>query len=75
LAWGSSDLAHFGRVFRQHFGMSPRDWRPSRSRPDENIRLNWNDAREYPAAPPARAAIYVNPTISGGRSSLPGKTP
>jgi AraC-like DNA-binding protein len=26
-AWGFSDLSHFGRVFRDHFGMSPRDWR------------------------------------------------
>ena len=26
-AWGFGDLSHFGRVFREHFGMSPRDWR------------------------------------------------
>jgi AraC-like DNA-binding protein len=26
-AWGFCDLSHFGRVFREHFGMSPRDWR------------------------------------------------
>lgn len=30
LAWGLRDLAHFGPVFRQHFSMSPRDWRHSR---------------------------------------------
>jgi AraC-like DNA-binding protein len=29
-AWGFGDLSHFGRVFREHFGMSPRDWRHSR---------------------------------------------
>jgi AraC-like DNA-binding protein len=27
LSWGFNDLSHFGRVFRAHFGMSPRDWR------------------------------------------------
>jgi len=27
LAWGFNDLSHFGRVFREHFGMSPRDFR------------------------------------------------
>ena len=30
LAWGFNDLSHFGRVFREHFGMAPRDWRHSR---------------------------------------------
>lgn len=30
LAWGFNDLSHFGRVFREHFGMSPRDFRHSR---------------------------------------------
>ena len=29
-AWGFNDLSHFGRVFREHFGLSPRDWRQSR---------------------------------------------
>jgi AraC-like DNA-binding protein len=29
-AWGFNDLSHFGRVFREHFGMSPRDFRQSR---------------------------------------------
>jgi AraC-like DNA-binding protein len=29
-AWGFNDLSHFGRVFREHFGMSPREWRHSR---------------------------------------------
>jgi AraC-like DNA-binding protein len=29
-AWGFNDLSHFGRVFREHFGMSPRDWRQSK---------------------------------------------
>ena len=29
-AWGFNDLSHFGRVFREHFGMSPRDWRHSK---------------------------------------------
>ncbi|WP_407169996.1 helix-turn-helix domain-containing protein [Bradyrhizobium sp. ORS 111] len=29
-AWGFNDLSHFGRVFREHYGMSPRDWRQSR---------------------------------------------
>ena len=29
-AWGFGDLSHFGRVFREHFGMSPRDWRQSK---------------------------------------------
>lgn len=28
-AWGFNDLSHFGRVFRDHFGMSPRDFRQS----------------------------------------------
>ncbi|MCK1311923.1 helix-turn-helix domain-containing protein [Bradyrhizobium sp. 23] len=31
-AWGFNDLSHFGRVFREHFGMSPRDFRQSQSR-------------------------------------------
>lgn len=26
-AWGFNDLSHFGRVFREHYGMSPREWR------------------------------------------------
>jgi AraC-like DNA-binding protein len=29
-AWGFNDLSHFGRAFREHFGMSPRDWRQSK---------------------------------------------
>jgi AraC-like DNA-binding protein len=29
-AWGFGDVSHFGRVFREHFGMSPRDWRQSK---------------------------------------------
>jgi AraC-like DNA-binding protein len=29
-AWGFNDVSHFGRVFREHFGMSPRDWRQSK---------------------------------------------
>ncbi|MFB9265659.1 helix-turn-helix domain-containing protein [Bradyrhizobium erythrophlei] len=29
-AWGFNDLSHFGRVFREHYGLSPRDWRHSR---------------------------------------------
>jgi AraC-like DNA-binding protein len=29
-AWGFNDLSHFGRVFREHFGNSPRDFRQSR---------------------------------------------
>lgn len=29
MAWGFNDMSHFGRVFREHFGMSPRDWRQS----------------------------------------------
>jgi AraC-like DNA-binding protein len=28
--WGFNDLSHFGRVFREHFGMSPRDFRQSK---------------------------------------------
>lgn len=31
-AWGFNDLSHFGRVFREHFGMSPRDYRQSQLR-------------------------------------------
>ncbi|MCK1733463.1 helix-turn-helix domain-containing protein [Bradyrhizobium sp. 138] len=31
-AWGFNDLSHFGRVFREHFGMSPRDFRHSQLR-------------------------------------------
>lgn len=27
--WGFNDLSHFGRVFRGHFGISPRDFRQS----------------------------------------------
>jgi AraC-like DNA-binding protein len=30
-AWGFNDLSHFGRTFREHYGMSPRAWRRSRS--------------------------------------------
>ncbi|WP_035677294.1 helix-turn-helix domain-containing protein, partial [Bradyrhizobium liaoningense] len=30
--WGFNDLSHFGRVFREHFGMSPRDFRQSQLR-------------------------------------------
>lgn len=29
-AWGFNDLSHFGRVFREHFGLSPRDFRQSK---------------------------------------------
>jgi AraC-like DNA-binding protein len=29
-AWGFNDLSHFGRVFREQYGMSPRDWRHSK---------------------------------------------
>jgi len=29
-AWGFNDLSHFGRVFREHYGASPREWRHSR---------------------------------------------
>jgi AraC-like DNA-binding protein len=29
-AWGFNDLSHFGRAFREHYGMSPRDWRHSK---------------------------------------------
>jgi AraC-like DNA-binding protein len=29
-AWGFNDLAHFSRIFRQHFGASPREWRDAR---------------------------------------------
>jgi AraC-like DNA-binding protein len=28
--WGFNDLSHFGRVFREHYGASPRDWRQSK---------------------------------------------
>jgi AraC-like DNA-binding protein len=28
-AWGFNDLSHFVRVFREHYGMSPRDFRRS----------------------------------------------
>lgn len=28
--WGFNDLSHFGRVFREHFGVSPRAWRQSK---------------------------------------------
>ncbi len=30
-AWGFNDLSHFGRAFREQYGMSPREWRRSRS--------------------------------------------
>jgi len=30
-SWGFNDLSHFGRVFREHFGVSPREWRRSRA--------------------------------------------
>ncbi|KPF94732.1 AraC family transcriptional regulator [Rhodopseudomonas sp. AAP120] len=29
-AWGFNDLSHFGRVFRERYGLSPRDFRQSR---------------------------------------------
>lgn len=29
-AWGFNDLSHFGRVFRERYGVSPREWRRSR---------------------------------------------
>ncbi|HLZ06800.1 MAG TPA: helix-turn-helix domain-containing protein [Bradyrhizobium sp.] len=29
-AWGFNDLSHFGRVFREQYGQSPRDWRHSK---------------------------------------------
>ncbi|UFZ06267.1 helix-turn-helix domain-containing protein [Bradyrhizobium ontarionense] len=28
-SWGFNDLSHFGRVFRERFGVSPRQWRRS----------------------------------------------
>ena len=28
LSWGFSDPSHFGRRFKQAYGMSPRDYRP-----------------------------------------------
>ncbi|CCD94379.1 putative Transcriptional regulatory protein, AraC/XylS family [Bradyrhizobium sp. ORS 375] len=28
-SWGFNDLSHFGRVFREQFGMTPREWRRS----------------------------------------------
>jgi AraC-like DNA-binding protein len=30
-AWGFNDLSHFGRAFREYYGMSPRAWRQSHS--------------------------------------------
>jgi AraC-like DNA-binding protein len=30
-AWGFNDLSHFGRAFREQYGLSPRGWRQSRS--------------------------------------------
>ena len=30
-AWGFNDLSHFGRTFRERYGLSPRDWRRSQS--------------------------------------------
>jgi AraC-like DNA-binding protein len=30
-AWGFNDLSHFGRTFREQYGMSPRAWRHARS--------------------------------------------
>ncbi|MGJ4927990.1 helix-turn-helix domain-containing protein [Bradyrhizobium sp. HKCCYLS2038] len=30
-SWGFNDLSHFGRVFREQFGLSPREWRRSRA--------------------------------------------
>jgi AraC-like DNA-binding protein len=32
--WGFTDATHFGRRFRAAYGLSPRDWRQTRSRPD-----------------------------------------
>ena len=29
-AWGFNDLSHFGRVFREHYGASPREWRQNK---------------------------------------------
>lgn len=29
-AWGFNDLSHFGRVFRERYGASPREWRQSK---------------------------------------------
>lgn len=28
--WGFNDLSHFGRVFREHYDASPRDWRQAK---------------------------------------------
>jgi AraC-like DNA-binding protein len=32
MAWGFNDLSHFGRVFRDRFGLSPREFRQGQSR-------------------------------------------
>jgi AraC-like DNA-binding protein len=29
-AWGFNDVSHFGRVFRERYGLSPRDFRTSK---------------------------------------------
>jgi AraC-like DNA-binding protein len=47
-AWGFNDLSHFGRVFREHFGMSPRDWRHGRSRSGETSPKSAAPSREAP---------------------------
>ncbi|GAA4609774.1 hypothetical protein GCM10023107_93360 [Actinoplanes octamycinicus] len=31
--WGFADATHFSRVFRQTYGITPRDWRAARKRP------------------------------------------
>jgi AraC-like DNA-binding protein len=32
--WGFTDATHFGRRFRAAYGISPREWRQVRSRPE-----------------------------------------
>lgn len=54
--WGFNNATHFARVFRNHFGTSPRDYRNSQARRDLLIRGRWSLPRRGRARGPASVA-------------------